>query len=147
MLQILIQNKLKVLLFFFLTLLLISVRIFEKNLFYDPLLAFFKSSSSTKLLPELDYFSLFFGLLFRFFLNTIISLSIIYVIFEDFEITRFTAFLYVCFFIFLTIGFFVAISFFPEHKILIFYIRRFLIQPIFLLLFLPAFYFQKKSKI
>jgi exosortase F-associated protein len=29
---------------------------------------------------------------------------------------------------------------------ILFYIRRFLIQPIFLLLFLPAFYYQKQNR-
>jgi exosortase F-associated protein len=30
-----------------------------------------------------------------------------------------------------------------DDKMLVFYIRRFIIQPIFLLLFVPAFYFQQ----
>jgi exosortase F-associated protein len=73
MLQILFQNKLRIFILFILTLLLISVRLFENKLFYDPLLDFFRSSSSTKKLPAFDFYKLFLGLLFRFFLNTITS--------------------------------------------------------------------------
>ncbi|MFY7758816.1 MAG: exosortase F system-associated membrane protein, partial [Flavobacterium stagni] len=32
------------------------------------------------------------------------------------------------------------------HKVELFYLRRFLIQPLFLLLFVPAFYYQKRIK-
>jgi exosortase F-associated protein len=147
MLQILFQNKLRIFILFILILLLISVRLFENKLFYDPLLVFFRSSSSTNTLPVLDFFKLFLGLLFRFFLNTILSLAIIYVLFNDLEITKFAAFLYLSFFILLIGGFFVAICCFPEQKMIIFYVRRFLIQPLFLILFIPAFYFQKQTRV
>jgi exosortase F-associated protein len=52
---------------------------------------------------------------------------------------------YLLFFIILISLFFIVLFFFGEtNKMTLFYIRRFLIQPIFLLLFLPAFYYQKK---
>jgi exosortase F-associated protein len=33
-----------------------------------------------------------------------------------------------------------------ENNFVLFYIRRFLIQPLFLLLFIPAFFYQKRIK-
>jgi exosortase F-associated protein len=116
-------------------------------LFYDPLLDFFRSSSSTKKLPAFDFYKLFLGLLFRFFLNTITSLAIIYVLFNDLENIKFASFLYISFFVLLIGCFFVAVCCFPEQKMIIFYIRRFLIQPLFLILFIPAFYFQKQTRV
>lgn len=129
-----------------LILLLVSVRLFENQLFYDPFLIFFKSSSSTNALPIVDILKLFFSYLFRYFLNTIISLLIIYILFKNKSLIKFTSFLYLIFFIVLISLFFIVYQYFAQtNKMTLFYIRRFLIQPIFLLLFIPAFYFQKKS--
>lgn len=129
-----------------LILLLVSVRLFENQLFYDPFLTFFRSSSSTNALPIVDVLKLFFSYLFRYFLNTIISLSIIYMLFKNKSLIKFTSFLYLIFFIVLISLFFIVYQYFAQtNKMTLFYIRRFLIQPIFLLLFIPAFYFQKKS--
>ncbi|NBU81103.1 MAG: exosortase F system-associated protein, partial [Flavobacteriaceae bacterium] len=47
----------------------------------------------------------------------------------------------------LMISFVFVLTFFAEEsKMTLFYIRRFLIQPIFILLFIPGFYYQKKIK-
>lgn len=146
MLKNLLQNKAKIVLILVLIFSLIGIRLFEKILFYDPFLEFFKGSSSTNLLPKVDNLKLFFGLFSRYFLNTIISLTIIYVLYKDLDITKFASFLYILFFIILITAFFITIIFFSENKMQVFYIRRFLIQPIFLLLFVPAFYFQKQVK-
>jgi exosortase F-associated protein len=145
MLKNMFKNSLQILILFLLVILLVSVRLFENHLFYDPFLAFFKNSPSTNNLPVADNFKLFFGLFLRYFLNTILSLSIIYVIFNDRNLIKFTSVLYTLFFIVLIISFFTIYQYFGnDNKMTLFYIRRFLIQPIFLLLFVPAFYFQKK---
>ncbi|MBF2082162.1 exosortase F system-associated protein, partial [Flavobacterium psychrophilum] len=53
----------------------------------------------------------------------------------------------ILFLVLLMIGFYIVLNFFDEsQKTILFYIRRFIIQPIFILLFIPAFYFQKKSE-
>ena len=143
MLKQLRNNKLKVLFFALFVLLLILVRAFENVLFYDPFLDYFHLSYANLPLPNFNSFYLFSGLLFRYSLNTVFSLGIIYTFFKDFELTKFAGFLYLIFFVFLIVALFSVLQFFPENKMAIFYIRRFLIQPLFLLLFLPAFYFQK----
>lgn len=146
MLQKIINHKTRILLATMLVLLLALIRAYEDVLFYDPFLDYFKTDYHNLPLPEVENVSLFFGLLFRYFLNTIVSLAIIYVLFKDIEAIKFASILYLVFFVILVIVFFVVFFFFGEtNKMGLFYIRRFLIQPIFLLLFLPAFYFQKQN--
>lgn len=147
MLQKLLNHKLRILLAIVLVIMLAFIRAYEDVLFYDPFLNYFKTDYHNLPLPEVSTISLFFGLLFRYFLNTVLSLAIIYVLFKDIEAIKFASILYLAFFVILVIVFFVVLSFFGEaNKMALFYIRRFLIQPIFLLLFLPAFYFQKQNK-
>lgn len=147
MLQKLLNHKVRVLLATVLVLFLVLIRAYEDVLFYDPFLKYFKTDYYNLPLPEIKNVSLFFGLFFRYFLNTVISLAIIYVLFKDIEAVKFASILYLVFFIILVVTFFFVFSFFGEtNKMALFYIRRFLIQPIFLLLFLPAFYYQKQNK-
>lgn len=146
MLQKLLSHKIKILFVLSLVLLLALIRAYEDALFYDPFLNYFKIDYHNLPLPETKKGLLFLGLLFRYFLNTIISLAIIYVLFKDIEAIKFASMLYALFFVVLVIAFFFILSYSNNpSKMALFYIRRFLIQPIFLLLFLPAFYFQKQN--
>ena len=145
MLQKLLNNKGRILLLITLLLLLVLIRAFEESLFYDPFLNYFKRNYNNIPIPKIETFPLFFGLLFRYLLNSMLSLAIIFVLFKDIEAIRFASFVYLLFFIILISLFFIVLFYFGEtNKMTLFYIRRFLIQPIFLLLFLPAFYYQKK---
>ena len=146
MLQKLLNNKFKILIFIFLIGLLALVRVFENELFYDPFLNYFKNVN-TSVYPEIVGSKLYISLLFRYFLNTTISLTILYVLFNDLNLIKFSSVLYTLFFILLLIGFYIVLNFLDEsHQIILFYIRRFIIQPIFILLFIPAIYFQKKAE-
>lgn len=143
MLRKLINHKVRFVSALFLVVLLVLVRAYEDTLFYDPFLNYFKIDYYNSPLPETDLIKLFFGLLFRYFLNTVLSLAIIYVLFNDFDAIKFALLLYLVFFVFLVVAFFFTLSTVGEtNKMALFYIRRFLIQPIFLLLFIPAFYYQ-----
>lgn len=145
MLQKLLNHKVRIAFALLFVLLLVMLRAYEDLLFYDPFLNFFKSDYHNLSIPEINNFKLFLGLLYRYFLNSSLSLAIIYVLFKDVEALKFASFLYLIFFIILIVAFFIVLSFFDEpNKMSLFYIRRFLIQPIFLLLFLPAFYYQKR---
>lgn len=147
MLQKLIRNKVKIAWSLFLILLLVLIRAFENNLFYDPFLNYFKDEYARLPFPQLNIFKLFFSLGLRFYLNSAISLLLLYVIFKDEQIVKFTAFLYVVLGSILMISFIFTLHFFGEEsKMTLFYIRRFLIQPIFILLFIPAFYYQKQFR-
>jgi exosortase F-associated protein len=69
-------------------------------------------------------------------------LGIIWLAFKDESILRLTGSLYLFFFVVLTAILFISLNAEKPNLLLIFYVRRFLIQPLFLILFLPAFYYQ-----
>jgi exosortase F-associated protein len=147
MLNKLLRHQSKIAIVMVLVALLACVRAFEDELFYDPFLAYYKLDYANLSFPELDKFKLFFGLSFRYFLNTILSLAIIYTVFQDLELTKFASILYIILFVILIILFFVGLCYpIKEDPFLLFYVRRFLIQPLFVMLFLPAFYYQKQKK-
>jgi exosortase F-associated protein len=147
MLQVLQKNKDKIGWSLFLILLLILIRAFEETLFYDPFLSYFKDEYAHLPFPAINIFKLFFSLGIRFYLNSVISLFLLYVIFKDTQIVKFSALLYMVLGSILIISFIFILNFFgEENKMTLFYIRRFLIQPIFILLFIPAFYYQKQIK-
>lgn len=124
---------------------LILVRAFESKLFYDPFLEFFHGEIQNKPLPEYDGFKLFIGLFFRYLINSIITISIIYLLFKETSIVKLTMVLLVVFFVVLITALFLILNFSlkPDYLV-VFYIRRFLIQPLFLILFVPAFFYQRK---
>lgn len=147
MLQQLLQNKKKVAQVSFLILLLILIRAFENTFFYDPFLNYFKSEYANLPFPEISVVKLFLSLGFRFYLNSVISLFLLYVIFNDGKMVKFSILLYMILGSILMISFFFVLNFFGEEsKMTLFYIRRFIIQPIFILLFIPAFYYQKQIR-
>ena len=123
---------------------LVLIRIFESNLFYDPFLEFFNDATQNKTIPKYDGFKLFFGLLFRYLINSICTIFIIYLLFKETSLVKLASFLLLALFVILTILFFFLLEFSANSDVVIlFYVRRFLIQPLFLLLFVPAFYYQK----
>lgn len=126
---------------------LIAVRMFENELFYDPLLNFFKTDHSTQPLPEMNLSRLFWNVCLRFLMNTILSLGILWFVFQNRGILKVSLFLFAVLYTILAIVFVVLLntSEAGDHMGL-FYVRRFLIQPLFLLILLPAFYFQKRRQ-
>ncbi|TGD56952.1 exosortase F system-associated membrane protein [Flavobacterium humi] len=146
MLQKLLNNKILIAQLFFLIGLLAMVRAFEHQLFYDPFLDYFKGESTLPY-PQTDSLRLYLSLFLRYCLNTVISLVILYVVFKDVALVRFSAVLYGIFFVVLLVGFYGCLNYCDEScRMVLFYIRRFLIQPLFILLFLPGFYFQVQSQ-
>lgn len=140
------MNKvLKVLGILALAALLVLIRAFEDALFYDPLLHFFEMDYKSMPLPEMDTFALQTGIALRFLLNTIISLAILWLVFQDRGIIKLSLILYSFLFaiLFMAFSFIIFTSEESSGHFVLFYVRRFLIQPLFLLILLPAFYFQK----
>lgn len=147
MLKKILNNKLKVAAGLLLVLILIAIRAFEDTIFYDPFLDYFKSNYYNLPLPKLNIIKLFFSLGFRFYINSMISLGLLRLIFNDAKIMKFSIFLYSVLGIILMISFFfILLKFGETNKMNLFYIRRFIIQPLFIILFIPAFYYQKKIK-
>ena len=129
-----------------LVLLLAAVRFFEKELFYDPLIVFFKSDYLLGIIPPMDMAKLMFNLTLRYTLNSAISLAIIYISFRDLNILKFSVILYAVLYVLATSVFiFLVLNIEREHYLALFYVRRFLIHPLFLIILLPAFYYYRLS--
>ena len=129
-----------------LVLFLALIRIVEESLFYDPYLDYFKSDFIDLPLPIVNKLHFFLSLLFRYSLNTIVSIAFIQIAFKDINFTKFAVVLYGLLFIILIIAFWVVLAFYAnENKMVLFYLRRFLIQPLFILLFIPGYLIQKRT--
>ena len=124
---------------------LVLIRFYEEFLFYDPFLSYFKENYQENLFPEFESFRLFLNYFFRYGLNSLLSLGIIYIVFRNKNFLKISLILYFIFFVILIVALFLIVQF-TENDFLLFYVRKFLIQPLFLLLFLPGFYFQMKSQ-
>lgn len=124
---------------------LAGIRFFETTLFYDPLLAFFRSEYHYAQLPEMQLSKLLLHTGLRFWLNTAVSLLILWLAFKDKNVLKFSVGFYFVLFIALIswMAFLVYNLSETSNFQLLFYVRRFLIQPIVVLLLLPAFYYQK----
>lgn len=130
----------------FLGILLLLIRFFEKELFYDPLIIFFKSDYNSQSIPEINTVSFILHTFFRYTLNSLISIAIIWLVFNDKGILKMSSMLYgVLFLLLLGPYLYLVFSANTTNYLPLFYIRRFIIQPLFLLLLIPAFYFQKKK--
>ena len=78
--------------------LLLLVRAFEQDLFYDPLILYFQNDYLYKAFPQIDACNLLFHLFFRYVLNSLISLAIIHMIFRNKKTIKFSLFFfYYCF--------------------------------------------------
>jgi len=124
--------------------LLVLIRVFEDQLFYDPYLLFFKNDYLYMDYPRREVFKLTLFTSLRYGLNSLISLGIIFLFFKDKSIVKFSALVYaVAYVILIAIFLYFVINPRQEDYYLFFNFRRFLIQPVLLLLLLPAFYYYK----
>ncbi len=119
------------------------VRYFEW-LFYDPFRLYFARDFYNVPIPEFEGMRLLANLFLRYWINAAISLAILHALFSSRPQLVFAGVLYLAFFIVLSLAFFALVQYAPEQKMAIFYIRRFLIQPLLLLLFIPAFIYQNR---
>jgi exosortase F-associated protein len=123
---------------------LILIRFFEEHLFYDPYLNFFKNDYLYIDSPRRETFKLVLFTTLRYMLNSLISLVIIYNMWNDKGIVKFASLIYVISYCFLVITFiYFVVNPKQEDYYLFFNMRRFLIQPMILIILLPAFYYNK----
>lgn len=124
---------------------LIGIRGLEDKIFYDPFLHYFKSADHSAIFPQYEWTKLILSYLFRFLLNTFFSLWIIQFLFQNKEWTK-QAFILITliFVIVFPIYLFCIYDKFEFGYLFSFYIRRFVIQPLTLLLIIPIFYYRKR---
>ncbi len=141
-----LKQLLKIAIVILLVVLLVSVRYFE-DLFYDPLILFFKEDYLHNQLPEINLSLLFVNYGLRYFINSFISLILIWVIYHNKSYMRFSGYFYlISFVLLLSLLYFLLQINQPAYFTILFYVRRFIIQPVFILLLLPAFYYQQSQE-
>ncbi|SFU29286.1 exosortase F-associated protein [Pustulibacterium marinum] len=123
---------------------LVLIRAFETTLFYDPFLAYFKGNFLETAFPYYDFWKLILNHFFRYILNSSISLWIIYLLFPKKAILKLSLAIYgITFFVLLIAYLWLMNHSISDNYLVLFYVRRFLIQPLFVLILLPAFYYQR----
>lgn len=124
---------------------LVCVRILEDKIFYDPFLNYFHEANKTFLFPTFEWGKLIVGHLFRFILNLVFSCLIIQCLFKNKEWTFQGALLITIVFV-ITFPMYLYCIYdrFDIGYLFTFYMRRFVIQPLILLLVVPMFYYRKQ---
>ncbi|MBO6184036.1 MAG: exosortase F system-associated protein [Chryseobacterium sp.] len=124
---------------------LFSVRILEDQIFYDPFLNFFHEGNKNISFPEFEWGKLIISHIFRFVLNLFFSCVIIHFLFKNKEWTVQGAVLIsIIFIITFPIYLYCISNRFDIGYLFSFYMRRFVIQPLILLLIVPLFYYRKQ---
>ncbi len=142
------KKRYKIIMISMLVILLAMVRYFENQLFYDPLLEFYEADYLNESFPYFETGKLFFNVLLRYLINTVISLGILYVTFFDKNILEFSVYLFSIFFVICFTAFvFLIFEIESRNFLALFYVRRFLIHPIFVLILMPAFYYYRRKSV
>lgn len=124
---------------------LISVRILEDRIFYDPFLSYFHEANKNLPFPDFEWGKLILGYIFRFILNLLFSCVVIHFWFRNKQWTIQGAVLIaIIFAITFPIYLYCIYDRFEIGYLFSFYMRRFVIQPLTLLLIIPMFYYRKQ---
>ncbi|MCF2221243.1 exosortase F system-associated protein [Chryseobacterium sp. PS-8] len=124
---------------------LISVRILEDRIFYDPFLTYFHEANKNLSFPDFEWGKLIPGYIFRFILNLLFSCVVIHFWFRNKQWTIQGAVLItIIFAITFPIYLYCIYDRFEIGYLFSFYMRRFVIQPLTLLLIIPMFYYRKQ---
>jgi exosortase F-associated protein len=117
----------------------------EDKLFYDPFLGYFHKADKSIPFPSFDWEKLIIGYLFRFILNLLFSCLIIQFLFKNKTWTIQGAVLItIIFLITFPIYLYCIDDKFEIGYLFSFYMRRFVIQPLIILLIVPMFYYRKQ---
>ena len=123
---------------------LIAVRIFEDKIFYDPFLQYFHETGSMSGWPVFLWGKLIVSYCFRFGLNLFFSTLIVHFLFLDQQRTIQALVMMVLVFV-VTFPMYLWCIYtkFEMGDLFSFYLRRFVIQPLTVLLVVPIFYYRK----
>ncbi len=131
----------------FLLVLLVLVRLFEESFFDDHLLSFFNYSYLTDSLPKVPFIDVYKIISLRYLVNSLISILILYLFFPEKNVLKFLFYFFVlAFFILSGFLYYEWHNYVPGDYLLLFYVRRLLIQPVFLFILIPALLFHQMEK-
>lgn len=123
---------------------LIAVRMFQEDLFYDPFLHYFLEADRKAAFPEFEWTKLILHHIFRFLLNLFFAALIIYGFFLNRKWTlQGILLISIVFAVTLPAYLYCIQTKFDIGYLFSFYVRRFVIQPLILLLIIPMFYYRK----
>ncbi|OCA77868.1 exosortase F system-associated protein [Chryseobacterium contaminans] len=126
---------------------LIGVRVVEDKMFYDPFLDYFHEGIKNISFPAFEWGKLIGSHLLRFVLNLIFSCLIIQGLFRNKQWTMQGALMMIIVFaIAFPIYLFCIQNKFNIGYLFSFYMRRFVIQPLIILLIVPMFYYRKQME-
>ena len=124
---------------------LIGVRILEDQIFYDPFINYFHIANTHAHFPDFEWFKVIINYVLRFGFNLILSAIIIHFIFKNKDWTvQAVILMLIIFAITLPIYLYCIDNKFEIGYLFSFYIRRFVIQPLILLMIIPLFYYRKQ---
>lgn len=124
---------------------LIGVRVVEDQIFYDPFLEYFGQADKKASFPEFEWLPLILNHFFRFLLNLIFSAVIIHFMFRKLKWTvQAIVMMMIVFAVTFPIYLYCIHTKFEIGYLFSFYMRRFVIQPLILLLIIPLFYYRKQ---
>ncbi len=140
------QTKKKYFLAFVLLILLVFVRFFEKQLFNDALIDFFQYDYLSEALPKVSLLHIIMVDSMRFWINSLISIAILHLLFPQKDLLKFLFGLYGLVYFISILLFIYQLNHYQTGNYLgLFYVRRVLIQPLLLFILIPGLLFQKQK--
>lgn len=134
----------KVIIFLVLLSALVGIRMAEEQLFYDPFLKYFKAADKNEIFPSFEWLPLVASHLLRFILNLLVSVALVQLLFMNCAWTvQAAALMVMVFLITFPLYLYCVYTNFEVGYLFSFYMRRFVIQPLILLLIVPLFYYRR----
>lgn len=126
---------------------LIAIRMLEDRIFYDPFLAYFHQASKDAVFPDFLWGKILLNYFFRFLLNLLFSAVIVQCIFRNKKWTlQAVVLMCIVFAVTLPLYLYCIHTKFEIGYLFSFYMRRFVIQPLILLLIIPMFYYRRQMQ-
>lgn len=123
---------------------LITVRAFEDRIFYDPFLEYFHEANKNIAFPHFEWGKMILSHILRFGLNLFFSGIIIFFWFKNKRwAIQGMMLMSIVFAVVLPVYLYCIYEQFEIGYLFSFYIRRFVIQPLILLLIIPIFYYRR----
>jgi len=131
-----------------LSFLIVAVRYFELILFPEPLHDYFHGNFQHMPIPSSQAVTILAVTALRYFVNTVISLAILWFLYKKVRFLK--AALWVYLFAFICLFSIMAVCLFIDGatvKMVLFYTRRFLIHPLLLFILVAGFYYLRDKEL
>ncbi len=126
---------------------LILIRKYQSQIFYDPFLEYFANDNVAKAWPNYNSFQMYASLILRWLLNAIFSLLLLTALFWKKKVIISALQIYTVFGLVSLLLYMLQIEYeLPLGEKMAFFTRRLLIQPFLVLILIPTYYYQIKTK-